>query len=277
EVQGEIHRFSLPRARRPCPAGRAATRRRTASYGHEDAGDPNPVTARFVMRVTGRGVTGRGGPVSCVWHLSWVWHRRERRAGAREQARSGSGGSGDERRQRADHAHRRAAGSWRFHGRRHRGVPCPPQPAVHRRLRDARLGRRRGGRPAGDLVAVGRRRPRHHPGPAGVPGPDHHPPGTAAAAAAAPPPGVARRTLATGRDRRAYLGRISARQARLRLRTLRRRKASYVGPWLPEPLLTSPDVADDVELADSVSMAMLLVLETLKPTERAVFVLREVF
>ena len=47
--------------------------------------------------------------------------------------------------------------------------------------------------------------------------------------------------------------------------------------WLPEPLLTAPDVAEDVELADSVSMAMLLVLETLMPTERAVFVLREVF
>ena len=62
-----------------------------------------------------------------------------------------------------------------------------------------------------------------------------------------------------------------------RLRSLGRRKESYVGPWLPEPLLTSPDVAEDVELADSVSMAMLLVLETLAPTERAVFVLREVF
>src|SRR6266487_4787658 len=52
---------------------------------------------------------------------------------------------------------------------------------------------------------------------------------------------------------------------------------SYTGPWLPEPLLTAPDVAEDVELADSVSMAMLLVLETLTPNERAVFVLREVF
>src|SRR5881227_2357825 len=78
-------------------------------------------------------------------------------------------------------------------------------------------------------------------------------------------------------DQRAYLVRITTRQALSRLRTLRRRKESYVGPWLPEPLLTTPDVAEDVELADSVSMAMLLVLETLKPTERAVFVLREVF
>ncbi|MGQ4515359.1 RNA polymerase sigma-70 factor [Streptomyces sp. DW26H14] len=83
--------------------------------------------------------------------------------------------------------------------------------------------------------------------------------------------------LATVRDRRAYLVRITTRQALSRLRTLGRRKESYVGTWLPEPLLTAPDVADDAELADSVSMAMLLVLETLTPTERAVFVLREVF
>ncbi|WP_233611349.1 RNA polymerase sigma-70 factor [Amycolatopsis sp. WAC 01376] len=76
---------------------------------------------------------------------------------------------------------------------------------------------------------------------------------------------------------RAFLVRITTRQALKRLRTLGRRKESYVGPWLPEPLLTAPDVAEDVELADSVSMAMLLVLETLAPTERAVFVLREVF
>ena len=79
------------------------------------------------------------------------------------------------------------------------------------------------------------------------------------------------------RDRRAYLVRITTRQALSRLRTLGRRKESYVGSWLPEPLLTTPDVADDVALADSVSMAMLLVLETLAPTERAVFVLRDVF
>jgi RNA polymerase sigma-70 factor (TIGR02957 family) len=79
------------------------------------------------------------------------------------------------------------------------------------------------------------------------------------------------------RDQRAYLVRITTRQALGRLRTLGRRKESYVGPWLPEPLLTTPDVAEDVELADSVSMAMMLVLETLTPTERAVFLLREVF
>ncbi|MEV5015150.1 RNA polymerase sigma-70 factor [Streptomyces sp. NPDC053780] len=79
------------------------------------------------------------------------------------------------------------------------------------------------------------------------------------------------------RDRRAYLVRITTRQALTRLRTLGRRKESYVGEWLPEPLLTTPDVAEDIELADSVSMAMMLVMETLTPTERAVFVLREVF
>ncbi|HET6294691.1 MAG TPA: RNA polymerase sigma-70 factor [Kribbella sp.] len=83
--------------------------------------------------------------------------------------------------------------------------------------------------------------------------------------------------LDTVRNKRAYLVRIITRQALNRLRTLTRRKESYIGPWLPEPLLTAPDVAEDVELADSVSMAMLLVLETLTPTERAVFVLREVF
>ncbi|RDI32798.1 RNA polymerase sigma-70 factor [Lentzea flaviverrucosa] len=81
----------------------------------------------------------------------------------------------------------------------------------------------------------------------------------------------------TVENHRAYLVRIVTRQALGRLRTLGRRKESYVGSWLPEPMLTAPDVAEDVELADSVSMAMMLVLETLTPTERAVFVLREVF
>jgi RNA polymerase sigma-70 factor (TIGR02957 family) len=79
------------------------------------------------------------------------------------------------------------------------------------------------------------------------------------------------------RDPRAYLVRAVTRQALNRMRTLSRRREDYVGEWLPEPLLTSPDVADDVELAESVSIAMLTVLETLGPTERAVFVLREVF
>jgi RNA polymerase sigma-70 factor (ECF subfamily) len=79
------------------------------------------------------------------------------------------------------------------------------------------------------------------------------------------------------REPRAYLVRIATRQALNRLRTLARRREEYVGEWLPEPLLTSPDVAEDVEFAESVSIAMLTVLETLGPAERAVFVLREVF
>jgi RNA polymerase sigma-70 factor (TIGR02957 family) len=79
------------------------------------------------------------------------------------------------------------------------------------------------------------------------------------------------------RDPRAYLVRIVTRQALDKLRTLARRREDYVGEWLPEPLLTAPDVAEDIELAEHVSIAMLTVLETLGPVERAVFVLREVF
>jgi RNA polymerase sigma-70 factor (ECF subfamily) len=79
------------------------------------------------------------------------------------------------------------------------------------------------------------------------------------------------------RDPRAFLVRIVTRKALDRLRSNARRREEYVGEWLPEPLLTAPDVADDVELAESVSIAMLTVLETLTPTERAVFVLHEVF
>ena len=82
---------------------------------------------------------------------------------------------------------------------------------------------------------------------------------------------------ATVRDARAYLVRIVTRQALNLLRSVARRREQYVGEWLPEPLLTSPDVAADIELAESVSIAMLTVLETLGPEERAVFVLREVF
>ncbi|WP_018349463.1 RNA polymerase sigma-70 factor [Longispora albida] len=79
------------------------------------------------------------------------------------------------------------------------------------------------------------------------------------------------------RDQRAYLVRITTRQALNRLRSMKQRKESYVGPWLPEPLLTAPGVAEDSDLAESMSMALMLVLETLTPTERAVFVLREAF
>ena len=70
---------------------------------------------------------------------------------------------------------------------------------------------------------------------------------------------------------------IATRQALNRLRSRAGQREDYVGPWLPEPLLTTPEVADDVVLAESVSMAMMLVVENLPPDERAVFVLREVF
>jgi RNA polymerase sigma-70 factor (ECF subfamily) len=76
---------------------------------------------------------------------------------------------------------------------------------------------------------------------------------------------------------RAYLVRITTRLALNRLRELRRSRETYVGPWLPDPLLTTPDAAHPVERAEEVSLALLVVLETLSPLERAVFVLREVF
>ena len=76
---------------------------------------------------------------------------------------------------------------------------------------------------------------------------------------------------------RAYLVRVTTRLAIDRLRSIKARHEAYVGPWLPEPLLTAPDAAEPVERAESVSMAMLIVLETLSPLERAVFVLREAF
>ena len=81
----------------------------------------------------------------------------------------------------------------------------------------------------------------------------------------------------TVRDPRAYAVTIVTRKALDRLRALARQREEYIGEWLPEPLVTTADVADDVELAESVSIAMLTVLETLAPAERAVFVLREVF
>ncbi|MEU5155259.1 RNA polymerase sigma factor SigJ [Glycomyces sp. NPDC021274] len=61
------------------------------------------------------------------------------------------------------------------------------------------------------------------------------------------------------------------------LRAARTRREAYVGPWLPEPVETAPDPADSVSLADSMSWAMLVVLETLSPAERAAFVLHDVF
>lgn len=84
--------------------------------------------------------------------------------------------------------------------------------------------------------------------------------------------------LATVTDTKAYLAKLVTRQALNALRAQARRREEYVGPWLPEPLLVATgDASSDVVLAESVSMAMLVVLETLGPDERAVFVLREVF
>src|SRR5262249_35841936 len=79
-------------------------------------------------------------------------------------------------------------------------------------------------------------------------------------------------------DPRAYLARIITNTALNRLRAVRARREAYIGPWLPEPLLTEagPDASERAELAESVSVAM-LVVESLTPDERAVFVLHEVF
>ncbi|GGV56117.1 RNA polymerase sigma24 factor [Streptomyces longisporoflavus] len=84
------------------------------------------------------------------------------------------------------------------------------------------------------------------------------------------------------REPRAYLVRVTTRLAIDRLRHVQSRRESYVGPWLPEPLVTDygptvPDTAEQAVLADSVSIAVLVVLESLSPLERAVFVLREAF
>jgi RNA polymerase sigma-70 factor (ECF subfamily) len=76
---------------------------------------------------------------------------------------------------------------------------------------------------------------------------------------------------------RAYLVRTVANLSLNRLNTASARREAYVGPWLPEPVVTAPDASGDVERAEDVSLAMLVVLETLSPLERAVFVLKEVF
>ncbi|MET7765152.1 RNA polymerase sigma-70 factor [Streptomyces sp. NPDC005393] len=84
------------------------------------------------------------------------------------------------------------------------------------------------------------------------------------------------------RDSRAFLVRTTTRLAIDRLRQIKARRESYVGPWLPEPLATdlghtAPDAAERALLAETVSFAVLVVLESLSPLERAVFVLREAF
>src|SRR6185312_10284777 len=77
---------------------------------------------------------------------------------------------------------------------------------------------------------------------------------------------------------KAFLSAVTTRLCIDHLRSARVRRESYVGPWLPEPLLTSDsDPAQGVSDADSLSMAFLLVLERLSPVERAVFLLHDVF
>ena len=79
---------------------------------------------------------------------------------------------------------------------------------------------------------------------------------------------------------KAYLSAVTTRLAIDHLRSARARKESYVGEWLPEPLVTdesAPDAAEHAEEADSLSMAFLLLLERLSPVERAVFLLHDVF
>ncbi|MFD7687237.1 RNA polymerase sigma-70 factor [Streptomyces sp. NPDC059781] len=84
------------------------------------------------------------------------------------------------------------------------------------------------------------------------------------------------------REPRGYLVRVTTRLAVDRLRQIKARGETYVGPWLPEPYVTDfgdtvPDAAERAVLADSVSLAVLVVMESLSPLERAVFVLREAF
>jgi RNA polymerase sigma-70 factor (TIGR02957 family) len=84
---------------------------------------------------------------------------------------------------------------------------------------------------------------------------------------------------------KAYLATVTTRLAISHLRSARVRRESYVGAWLPEPLLSGtfggfsdePDPAEHAEMSDSLSMAFLVLMESLTPTERAVFLLHEVF
>jgi RNA polymerase sigma-70 factor (ECF subfamily) len=76
---------------------------------------------------------------------------------------------------------------------------------------------------------------------------------------------------------RAYLVRTITNLSLNQLTSALARRETYVGPWLPEPLLTQPDAGQEAEMAESISQAMLVILETLSPTERAVFLLHDVF
>jgi RNA polymerase sigma-70 factor (ECF subfamily) len=81
------------------------------------------------------------------------------------------------------------------------------------------------------------------------------------------------------REPKAWLSAVTTRLAIDHLRSARVRRETYVGPWLPEPLMTDPgpDPSEQAEISDSLSIAFLAVLESLSPVERAVYLLREVF
>jgi RNA polymerase sigma-70 factor, ECF subfamily len=81
------------------------------------------------------------------------------------------------------------------------------------------------------------------------------------------------------RSAKAYLSKVVTNLSIDRLRSARRQRETYVGPWLPEPLLqdATPDASEEAERADTLSMAFLVVLESLSPLERAAFLLHEVF
>ncbi|WP_326834892.1 RNA polymerase sigma factor SigJ [Amycolatopsis rhabdoformis] len=83
--------------------------------------------------------------------------------------------------------------------------------------------------------------------------------------------------LSQVQDLRAWLVTVSARRSYDILKSARSRRESYVGPWLPEPLLTGPDASEPVLVDESVSAAMLLIMEELSPPERVAFVLHDVF
>ena len=78
-------------------------------------------------------------------------------------------------------------------------------------------------------------------------------------------------------DPRAFLVRVATRLALDRLRRIKAQHEEYIGPWLPEPIMTQPDPVERVERTEAISLALLVVLESLSPLERAVFVLREAF
>jgi RNA polymerase sigma factor (sigma-70 family) len=83
--------------------------------------------------------------------------------------------------------------------------------------------------------------------------------------------------LSEVRDLRAWLVTVAARTSYNVLQSARVRRETYVGPWLPEPLLTGPDAATQVLVDESVSTAMLVVMDTLTPAERVALVLHDVF